>query len=112
MSQNRPDLVKRFVGIASNVIVHKILVKTELENDLRRHYAKEIERDVDIALMYRDKINPAKRPLPQKDSKEIRNSIRLKAKAELLKRIGKGYTIDISRIDEEIDNFLKEQNVG
>lgn len=112
MSQNRPDLVKRFVGIASNIIIHKILVKTELENDLRDYYTKEIERDVDIALRYRDKINPANRLLPQKYFKEIRSGILLRAKAELIKRIDKGYNIDLSKIDEEIDNFLKEQNVG
>ena len=59
MSQNRPDLIKRFVGVASNIIAHKILIK-----------------------------------------------------AELLKRVDKGYNADMSKIDGEIDNFLKEQNVG
>ena len=112
MSQNRPDIIKRFIGIASNIIAHKILIKAELEEDLRNYYNKEIERDIDIALKYRNRINPVNRLLPQKDSKEIRDSILLKVKAELLKRINKGYNIGLTKIDEEIDNFLKEQNVG
>jgi len=45
------------------------------------------------------------------DSKEIRDSIMSNVKAELLKRIDKGYDVDFSKIDEEIDNFLREQNV-
>ena len=112
MSQNRPDLIKRFIGVASNIIAHKVLIKAELEEDLRNYYAKEIERDIDIALKYRNSINPANRLLPRRDSKEIRDSILLKVKAELLKRMNKGYNVDLSKIDEEIDNFLKEQNVS
>ena len=112
MSQNRPDLIKRFIGVASNIIAHKILIKAELEEDLRNYYTKEIERDIDIALKYRNRINPVNRLLPQRDSKEIRGSILLKVKAELLKRIDKGYNVDLTKIDEEIDNFLKEQKVG
>jgi|SRR3989344_9159590 len=111
MAQNKPDLIKRFIGVASNIITHKILVKAELEKDLRNYYTKEIERDVDIALKYRDRINPANKPLPKMDSKEIRDSIMSNVKAELLKRIDKGYDVDFSKIDEEIDNFLREQNV-
>ena len=112
MSQNRPDLIKRFIGVASNIIAHKVLIKAELEEELRKYYTKEIERDIDIALKYRNKINPVNRLLPTKDSKEIRESILLKVKAELLKRMDKGYNVNLSKIDEEIDNFLKEQNVG
>ena len=83
MSQNRPDLIKKFIGVAGNIITHKILVKAELEEDLRNYYAKEIERDIDIALKYRDKINPVNRLLPQKDSGEIKDNILLKVKADL-----------------------------
>ena len=60
MPQNRPDLIKRFIGVASNIIAHKILIKAELEEDLRNYYTKEIERDIDIALKYRNRINPVK----------------------------------------------------
>ena len=112
MSQNRPDLIKRFIGVASNIIAHKVLIKAELEEDLRNYYTKEIERDIDIALKYRNRINPVNRLLPQRDSKEIKEGILLKVKAELLKRIDKGYNVDLPKIDEEIENFLKEQNVG
>lgn len=112
MSQNRPDLIKRFIGVASNIITHRALIKAELEENLRDYYAKEIERDIGIALKYRSRINPAERLLPQKDSKEIRENILLKVKAELLKRIDKCYNVDLTKIDEEIDKFLKEQNAG
>ena len=112
MSQNRTDLIKRFIGVASNIIAHKVLIKTELEENLREYYTKEIKRDIDIALKYRNRINPMNKLLPKRDSKEIRESILLKVKAELLKRIDKGYSVDLSKIDEEIDNFLKEQNVS
>ncbi len=111
MSQNRPDIIKRFIGVASNIITHKVLIKAELEKDLRNYYTKEIERDIDIALKYRNKINPVNRMLPQRDSKEIKENILLKVKAELQKRVDKGYKVNLSKIDEEIDNFLKEQNV-
>ena len=104
MSQNRPDLIKRFIGIASNTITHKILLKTELEEDIRKHYTNEVERDIDIALKYRNMINPVDETLPQKDIVEIRDKILLKVKAELLKREEKGYNIDMSIIDEEIFN--------
>ncbi|MBI2650532.1 hypothetical protein HYX04_04420, partial [Candidatus Woesearchaeota archaeon] len=80
--------------------------------DLRNYYTKEIERDIDIALKYRNKINPVNRMLPQRDSKEIKENIPLKVKAELQKRVDKGYKVNLSKIDEEIDDFLKEQNVG
>ncbi|MBI2558495.1 hypothetical protein HYW20_04185 [Candidatus Woesearchaeota archaeon] len=112
MSQNRPDIIKRFIGVASNIITHKVLIKTELEKDLRNYYTKEMERDIDIALKYRNKINPVNRMLPQRDSKEIKENILLKVKAELQKRVDKGYKVNLSKIDEEIDDFLKEQNVG
>ena len=85
MPQNRPDSIKRFIGVASNIIAHKLLIKAELEEESRKYYSKEIERDIDIALKYRNRINPANRLLPQKDFKEIRDSILLKVKAELLK---------------------------
>lgn len=111
MSQNKPDIIKRFIGIASNIVTHKVLIKTELEDDTRKYYVKEIERDIDIALKYRWKINPAKRALPQNDGEEIRKKILLKVNAELQKRIDKGYNVDISLADEEINIFLEDQNV-
>jgi len=111
MPQNRPDLIKRFIGIASNTVTHKILINTEVEENTKNHYKLEIERDIDIALKYRDKINPIGDVLPEKDSEEIRNKILLKVKSELLKRKDKGYNIDFSLIDKEVDKFLKENKV-
>jgi len=111
MSQNRPDLIKRFIGIASNNITHRILLRTELEEDLRKYYNKEIERDIDIALKYRNMINPVDNTLPEKDAEEIKDKIVLKVRAELLKRINKGYNIDISLVEVEVDKFLKEHKV-
>jgi len=111
MSQNRPNLIKRFIGIASNTVVHKILIKTELEEDARKYYAKEVERDIDIALEYRDKINPANSMLPDKDAQEIKSKVALKVKTELVKRIQRGYHINLSIIDEEVNKFLEEYDV-
>jgi len=111
MSQNRPDLIKRFVGVASNTIVHKILVKTELEEEIRQYYTKEIGRDVEIALKYRNKINPIDKTLPQKDIEEIRIKILSKVNSELSKRKEKGYNIDFSLARGEIDSFLKDSKV-
>ena len=34
-------LIKRFIGAASNSISHKILIKAELEEDLRNYYTKD-----------------------------------------------------------------------
>lgn len=31
---------------------------------------------------------------------------------ELLKRADKGYNVDLTKIDEEVDKFLKEQNIN
>ena len=112
MAQNRPDMIKRFMGIASNAITHRILIKTELEEDIRKHYTKEVERDIDIALSYRNRINPVDKVFPEKDAEEIRDNIVLRVKAELLKRINKGYNIDISVVDEEVDKFLEEHRIS
>ena len=111
MSQNRPELIKKFIGIASNTITHRILLRTELEEDIRKYYNKEIERDIDIALKYRNMINRVDNTLPEKDAEEIKDKIVLKVRAELLKRINKGYNIDISLIEVEVDKFLKEHKV-
>lgn len=109
MSQNRPDLIKRFIGVATNTITHRILLRAELEEDIRKHYTKEIERDVDISLKYRNQINPICRPL--KEAEEIRNKILLKVRAELMKREHKGYNLDYSLVEEELDKFLRECKV-
>jgi hypothetical protein len=111
MSQNKADIIKRFVGVASNTITHKILIKSELEEDIRKHYSKEISRDVEISLKYRNMINPVHNILPEKYAKDIMNKIVLKVKAELLKRADKGYNIDFTLVDKEIYTFLKECNI-
>ena len=87
MPQNRPELIKRLIGVASNVIAHNIILKAELEKNIRDYYAKEIEGDIDISLDYRNRINPADEALPPEDAEEIRNKILSKVRAELLKRI-------------------------
>tara|TARA_Y100000310_G_scaffold267681_1_gene279765 strand:+ start:3988 stop:4164 length:177 start_codon:yes stop_codon:yes gene_type:complete len=57
-------------------------------------------------------INPVNKTLPKKDSEEIRSKILLKVRAELIKRINKGYSINLSFIDEEVNKFIEEHNVG
>lgn len=109
--QNRPGLIRRFVGVASNILTHRLLVRTQIDEDLREYYTREIERDTSIALRYRDSINPAGRPLPLKDAAAIKQAIASRVRAELLKRIQRGYDIDMGTIDAEIDDFLCELRV-
>ncbi|HLC96623.1 MAG TPA: hypothetical protein VJH97_04835 [Candidatus Nanoarchaeia archaeon] len=108
---NRPDSIKRFIGVASNTITHKILVKSELKEELRVYYQNEISRDVDIALAYRNNLNPLQENLPDKDAREIKKKVLLRVRAELMKRKDKGYTIDFSLIGEETEKFLRECKV-
>lgn len=111
MPQNRPGIIKRFIGIASNTITHKILIRTEDDENIRRHYESEINRDAEVATRYREKISPASTTLPSKDHEVIKKKIEQKVKSEIQKRINKGYDIDITLTDEEINKFLKEQKI-
>ena len=112
MSLNRPDLIKRFIGVASNAIMHITIINTELDENTKKYYAKEVKRDSDIALNYRNKINPINALLPQKDVEEIRTKIILKVKAELLKRVDKGYNVNISLVEKVVDEFLKKNKIS
>jgi hypothetical protein len=111
MPQNRNDLIKRFIGVASNTITHRMLLKSEIDADLREYYNNEASRDKDIALEYRNKINPKVYFLPQKDSEEIKSKIKQRVKLELLKRSEKGYKIRFELLDEEVISFLNENKI-
>lgn len=111
MPLNRPNIIKRFIGVSCNVIIHKILMKNVDIKETRDYYLKEVEREIDIALSYRNQINPVHSSLPDKDVKIIENKIKIKVNSELNKRIKEGYDIDFSIIDKEIKEFLKENNI-
>ena len=87
-------------------------MNSELTEELRGYYSKEAKRDSDIAFAYRNRINPIDGLLPEKDTEEITRKIVQNVKAELSKRKDKGYTIDLSLIEEEVDKFLKECKVN
>ncbi|MFH1317033.1 MAG: hypothetical protein ABII01_05940 [Candidatus Woesearchaeota archaeon] len=112
MVQNRNKLIDLFIGNISNAIVHEILEKAIDDDNIRRHYDKEMKNSFEIAKKYRENINPAKAPLPDRDNKYIRDRIVKKVNAELQLRISKGYeNIDISLVGEIVDKLLKEMSI-
>ncbi|MFH1053440.1 MAG: hypothetical protein V1740_03415 [Candidatus Woesearchaeota archaeon] len=54
MPKNKAETIKKFIGIASNKIVYRILIRTELEEDLRKYYTKEAKRDIEVSIKYRN----------------------------------------------------------
>jgi len=109
MVQNRNKLIKIFIGNIVNAVVHEILAKAIENEDIRKHYSKELKTSIDKAKSYRNKINPTNTSLPKKDADYIREKIMKKAKAELQSRIAKGYdNIDITLIESVLDNVLSK----
>jgi hypothetical protein len=107
--QNRNKLIGLFIGNLSNAVTHAILEKaiSEEQKELLFHYTNELKNNFDIAKKYREKINPKLSPLPEKDTKEIKDKIVKKVKSELLLRISKGYrNINLDLIEKEVDLFL------
>ncbi len=75
-------------------------------------YTKEVKNSFEIAKMYREKINPIDRVFPSGDISDLREKIIRKVKAELNLRIMNGYTnIDISLVEEFVNNYLRELGV-
>ena len=109
---NRNKLIVLFIGNISNTVVHKILEKAIDDDNIRKHYDKELMVSFDIAKMYREKINPIGIPLPEKDAKEIKQNVAKMVNSELKLRISKGYkNIDLSLIEPTIDEFLRKLKV-
>jgi len=77
MVQNRNKLMNLFIGNISNSIVHEILEKAIDNEFLSKRYEKELTTSLEIAKIYREKINPASSLLPNKDIEYIKNRIKL-----------------------------------
>ena len=81
MSQNRNKLVELFVANLANAIVHQVLEKAIDNSEIANKYVKEFKTSWEIAQKYREKINPANAPLPEKDLTEIKTKITKKVNA-------------------------------
>ena len=110
MVQNRNKLIGLLIGNISNVIVHEILEKAiPSEPEISIKYEKEIRNSFEIAKIYRSKINPITKSLPEKDVQDIKKKIKIIVSNELNLRISKGYKgINLDLIDATIDKKLKE----
>lgn len=112
MVQNRNNLIELFIGNISNSIVHQILEKAIDEEDIRKHYNKELLTSLDVAKRYRAKINPQNAKLPEKDISYIKDKVIIKVMAELKLRISKGYqNIDLRLVKPTVDKILNETKV-
>lgn len=111
MSQNRNKLIDLFIGNISNAILHRILEKAIKQEEISKHYQKEMRTSWDIAVKYREKINPPAN-FPLKDASEIRERLVRKVKTELVSRIAKGYkNLNLSSVEPEVEEALKEMNI-
>ena len=109
---NRNRLIEAFISNLANAIIHKILEKAIEQEEIAERYNKEIKNSFQIAKNYREKINPINSPLPTRDLDEIKRKITNKVNSELNLRINKGYKgVDLSQVDEIVDNLLKEIKV-
>jgi len=112
MTQNRKKLIDLFIGNISNSIVHKILEKAIDNNEIINKYIKEQNISLEIAKKYRERINPTKTILPNKDVDYIKIKIVNKVKAELMLRISKGYkNINLNLIENMVDKVLKDLKI-
>ena len=109
---NRNKLLNLFISNLSNVIVHKVLEKAIDNPEIANVYSKEIKNSFNIAKNYREKINPIDKILPAHDIKNVRDKIINKVKTELNLRITRGYVnIDLSPVENLIDNYLRELHI-
>ncbi|MBI3623701.1 hypothetical protein HY212_06515 [Candidatus Pacearchaeota archaeon] len=114
MVQNRNKIIDIFIGNLANSIVHIILEKAiKKDKDyLSDKYRKEFITSFEVAKRYRDKINPIKVPLPEKDASYIKEKIIKKIKAELRVRILKGYeNIDLNEVENKVEKGLTELGI-
>lgn len=112
MSQNRNKLLSLFIGNLSNAVIHKVLEEAIDNQEITLKYESEIKNSFNLALKYREKINPINTPLPLKDIIKIENKIYKNAVTELRKREQLGYNnIDLSIIPKIIENLLNKSQV-
>lgn len=112
MVQNRNKLIDLLIGNLSNAALHRILEQSVEDEDLSRYYEKEILNSVKIAKKYREKINPATKMLPRKDSENIRDGIIERVNNKPKARIEEGYkNIDLASVEEVVEKLLSEMGV-
>ena len=111
MTQNRNKLLNHFIGHAVMTVVHRILAQATSDISLQEKYDKEIENSLSITLSYREKLNPA-HPFQTRESLDIRDQIIQRVHSELRRRINLGYkNLDVSKVENEVDAFLKEMKI-
>lgn len=109
---NRNKLIDMFIGNLSNSITHKILEKAIDDDNIRKHYDKELMLSLSIAKKYREKINPTSKPLPEKEIEYIKQKIINNVNAELKLRISKGYeNINLELVEPVTEEFLSKTRV-
>ena len=112
MGQNRNKLIDLFIGNIANAVVHKILEEAVEDEAIRKYYDKELLNSLKVAKIYREKINPAKEPLPEKDVTDIKSKVMSKATNELKLRISKGYNnINIDSVEDITKNVLIDMEI-
>ena len=113
MPQNRKKLIELLIGTMSNAIIHEVLRMASKNKEIASYYKKEIENAINISKKYREKINPTEKSFPDKDIFYIRKKIILRVMTELKIRISKGYkNIDLTLVEELVNKFLKDLNLG
>ncbi len=112
MVQNRNKIIDLLIGNLSNAIIHTILEKSTNNPELTSRYEKESANSLNIAISYREKINPINTPLPDVDLNYIRDKIINRVKSELNMRISKGYMgINLDSTELEVNNILKKLKI-
>ncbi|MBS3166431.1 hypothetical protein J4444_04880 [Candidatus Woesearchaeota archaeon] len=76
MSQNRNKLIELFIGNIANTILHKILEEAISDEGLLDYYKKEEVTSRNVAVVYREKINPKDSSLPEKDIDYIQERVK------------------------------------
>ncbi len=112
MSQNRNKILQLLIGNLVNLLVHRALEQSAMEEILRNHYHKESSTSFEVAKKYREKINPLQKELPDKDINKIKEEVLRRAKNELKLRISKGYEgIDLNLTELILEKILKELSI-
>jgi len=112
MVQNRNKLIDLFIGNLTNAILHRILEKAISQEEIATRYQKEMRISMEIAKVYREKINPASN-FPLKDTLDIKERLIRRVKSELSIRISRGYkNLDLDSIELEVENALREMKVA
>lgn len=112
MTQNKGRIIDLLIGNLANGIVHSILEKSAGFIGLSEKYRKELINSFNIAKTYREKLNPLNTPLTYADKNYIRFHLQKRVNSELRLRISRGYkNINLSLIEEEIDNIFKKLKI-